>query len=233
MQNRLILGPLGKIKASFHPRVDQDLVEEEEEQSVAEFIDFGQREPNEDGTGRWLLTPDRRTVRLVDMGCTKGSTTDCLLMMLNAFFGGKLVFELADCPISKRKQDYENRKLPGVKGKSVEIWSVLDKLIPELAADDYALVAITPWQLFEDEEGEGIEVLGRACGDRVAVVWVPSKPDLEYTFYNIVATALHEILHTCGFDHTTDRICLMNPSLFSVLIRGLQRGLWTVSFEPR
>lgn len=202
MHNSLILGPLGKIKASFHPRVDQDLVQEEEEQTVTEFIDYGLREPNEDGTGRWLLTTERRTVQLVNMGChTAGSMIERLLMVLNAFFGGKLVFELAaGCPISTRKQDYKHqRQLPGVKGKSVEIWSVLDKLMLEVAADVYALVAITHWPLFEDygEDGKQ-EVLGRACGNRVAVVWIPPTADPAYSFYDLVSTTIHEFLHTCG-----------------------------------
>ena len=53
-------------------------------------------------------------------------------------------------------------------------------------------------------------MLGRACGDRVAVVQCyPGVADIE-----LFGTIAHELLHTMGFDHTTHWRCLMNPSCY-------------------
>ena len=62
----------------------------------------------------------------------------------------------------------------------------------------------------EGEPEEVAEVLGRACGDRVAVVQCyPGVRDIE-----LFGTIAHELLHTMGFDHTTHWRCLMNPSCY-------------------
>ena len=62
----------------------------------------------------------------------------------------------------------------------------------------------------EGEAEEIAEVLGRACGDRVAVVQCyQGVSDIE-----LFGTIAHELLHTMGFDHTTYWRCLMNPSCY-------------------
>ena len=211
--NPLQLG-LNKVPASFHRKIPSDFVEYEEEQTVAEFIDMGKREPNEEGTGRWLLTPSRNTIRFVTTHSLGPVFQERLSKLISVFFGSHLTCvwsprSPSTLPVTKKQ--YTTAKVPGVQGNSVEIWSVLDKLIPCVTENDYCLVALTEWSLFEDcseEEEEYVEVLGRACGDRVAVVQATTE-SLTQGFFGLVCTVLHEILHTCGFDHTTTRQCLV------------------------
>jgi len=67
------------------------------------------------------------------------------------------------------------------------------------------------FKLGELWEKDIVDVLGRACGDRVAVVHCSRRvSDLE-----LFTTTAHELLHTMGFDHTTFWPCLMAPSLSS------------------
>ena len=54
-------------------------------------------------------------------------------------------------------------------------------------------------------------------GDRVAVVHADPK---TVGFYELCCTTLHEILHTCGFDHTTSVKCLMNPGPYEPCVSG-------------
>jgi hypothetical protein len=55
------------------------------------------------------------------------------------------------------------------------------------------------------DEGVIQEVLGRACGDRVCCVSVPNNESRE-----LMGTAVHELLHTLGFDHCNSFKCVMN-----------------------
>jgi hypothetical protein len=52
---------------------DDDDEYEEEEQPFSEFVEMGNRPPNEEGTGRFPLTPERRAIGLIDL--TKIVTT--------------------------------------------------------------------------------------------------------------------------------------------------------------
>lgn len=75
----------------------------------------------------------------------------------------------------------------------------------EYRQDESILVAFIEANL--QEEGDILD--GRACGDGVAVVSYDKK-DLEQDGEAFFQTALHEILHTLGFDHCVAWACLMN-----------------------
>ena len=97
----------------------------------------------------------------------------------------------------------------------VDVFSVFDVLVEYVAESDFNLLAVVEQPLGEriSHEGEAeevAEVLGRACGNRVAVVQCyPGVRDIE-----LFGTIAHELLHTMGFDHTTHWRCLMNPSCY-------------------
>ena len=204
---------------------------------MADFIDAGTREPNEEGTGRWVLTPSRNTIKFVDLGASSSGATPSssaaavsarIFHLLATFFNSKLAFVRGPSPIPRTKSKYRSLQLPGVQGKSVEIWSILDALMPHVANSDYALVALSPWPLYEDfsEPGQRCTdgasddvqaVLGRACGNRVAVVHAGGA---DVPFFELCCTTLHEVLHLCGFDHTTAVQCLMNPSPYEPCVSG-------------
>ena len=102
-------------------------------------------------------------------------------------------------------------------GGFADVFSVFDVLVEYVSPKDYTLVAlvdIPTGEEFEDDDDEGDdlvveEVLGRACGDRVAVVHCDTKTEDVVLF----TTIAHELLHTMGFDHTTFWTCLMNPGI--------------------
>jgi hypothetical protein len=52
-------------RACHAPAAAENVLEEDEEQSYDEFVDMGQREPDEEGRGRWKLSSSRRTLALV------------------------------------------------------------------------------------------------------------------------------------------------------------------------
>ena len=206
---------LACVPSRFHPAVDQDFVIHPEEQTVADFVDMGQREPNEEGTGRWLYNEKRRRIRILTLGRASKSVSK-LVTFLEAFFCGRFTFAVDNSaprpPVTKKSYRTWN--------KAVEIWSILDELIPLVSNTDFGVLALTDWPLCEDysDNGDGsdaIEVLGRACGDRVCVV-SSSVPSI----FELCCMTVHEILHLCGFDHTTSVQCLMNPSPYEPLLAG-------------
>ena len=102
-------------------------------------------------------------------------------------------------------------------GGFADVFSVFDVLVEYVSPKDYTLVALVDIPIGEefedgDDEGDDLvveEVLGRACGDRVAVVHCDTKTEDVVLF----TTIAHELLHTMGFDHTTFWTCLMNPGI--------------------
>ena len=102
----------------------------------------------------------------------------------------------------------------------LDIWPLFDALTQFVGPSHCALLALVAAPLVEsfDDDAGGIEVadvLGRACGDRVACVstWgegPSSSDDDDGIVREIIATALHEVLHCIGLDHCTTFRCLMN-----------------------
>ena len=95
----------------------------------------------------------------------------------------------------------------------VDVCPVFNVRVEYVAEGDVALLAVVEPPLGErvvevGEEEEIAMVLGRACGDRVAVVSCsPGVTDLEF-----FGTLAHERRHTVGLDHITQWRCLENPS---------------------
>jgi hypothetical protein len=93
---------------------------------------------------------------------------------------------------------------------------VFNVRVEYVAEGDVALLAVVEPPLGErvvevGEEEEIAMVLGRACGDRVAVVpCSPGATDLEF-----FGTLAHERRHTMGLDHITQWRCLENPSCYA------------------
>ena len=198
----------------------------EEEQTFAEFVDMGKREPNAQGTGRAKLTSQRRRLGLLNLAKrTMGSDRlRRLNLFLEAFLGLEPV-QSASTGLSVRASKNSASIIDSTAGVSfplrlfrngcVDVFSVFDVLVEYVAPSDFNLLAVVEQPLGEmvsdDGEAEEVaEVLGRACGDRVAVVQCyPGVRDIE-----LFGTVAHELLHTMGFDHTTHWRCLMNPSCY-------------------
>ena len=198
--------------------------DEQEEQTFAEFQDMGKRPPNLDGTGRFLLTPERRTIAVLNL-CKRSSLSEERLSRLSAYLRCFLQLDVAQSAASgelsmlasKRKTDIVDHKqgivfpLRVLRGGLTDVFSLFDVMVEYVGHQDYALLALVDVKLGEEIEDnvEVAEVLGRACGDRVAAVQCyAGMSDVE-----LFGTATHELLHTCGFDHTTFWRCLMNPAL--------------------
>lgn len=206
--------------------------DEEEEQTYAEFVDMGQRPPNAEGTGRFPLTRQRSTIEILDLRTVKNDNrlTDRLSLFLESFFDNQIKVHRSKAPL-RFVEGTKDRDPPSIiDGKEqiefpltnscadngdvlVDVWSILDVLMEYVGKNEYSLVALVDIGIGEtcddSKTAAGImEVLGRACGDRVAVVNSASN-DME-----IFGTVAHELLHTMGFDHTcTHWKCLMNPSV--------------------
>ena len=179
-----------------------------------------------EGTGRFQLSEARRQLGLLNLSKTiSAERLRRLSLFLEAFLGLPVVHSAANPSLSmkatKRKASIIDRKqgvsfpLTVFKNGCVDVFSVFDVLVEYVSENDFNLLAITDHPLGEvvseeDEEEEISEVLGRACGDRVAVVQCYK----EVTDLELFATIAHELLHTMGFDHTTYFRCLMNPSCF-------------------
>ena len=52
-------------------------------------------------------------------------------------------------------------------------------------------------------------ILGHACGNRVAVITTKN-----INLRDISITAIHEFMHTLGFDHCEEFVCLMNTNVY-------------------
>ena len=198
----------------------------EEEQTFAEFVDIGKREPNAQGTGRFKLTPQRRRLGLLNLA-KKTMSSDRLRrlnLFLKAFLGLDPVLSAAtglSVRASKKKASIIDRTagvsfpLRVFRNGCVDVFSIFDVLVEYVAERDFNLLAVVEQPLGEmvSDEGEAVEiseVLGWACGDRVAVVQCyPGVRDIE-----LFGTIAHELMHTMGFDHTTHWRCLMNPSCY-------------------
>ena len=103
----------------------------------------------------------------------------------------------------------------------IDVFDVFNVLVEYAEKDHYALVAVMDAEVGEDD-GEGGWLgphMGRACGDRVAVVSMAAcgsgntgrdNGEKGADTLELCVTALHELMHTFGLDHCTEWRCLMN-----------------------
>ena len=185
-------------------------------QSYDEFLEIGQRPPNEFGTGRFIVGDDnRRTIHLLYL---KGSTVDNKLAeFISAYFGLPVtttVTELSMMATGKSKtkkrsfadisQDISFPLKYYKPGNSTDVFSIFDVLVEFLPPGAFSSVLLVDFPISEDKE----VVYGRACGDRVAVV----SSDSITTRRDHILVVIHELLHTFGFDHCDAFACIMNPA---------------------
>jgi len=78
--------------APMHNKALPDAIDEcDEEQTFRQFVDMGKREPNARGTGRWLVTEERKTITIVCIGDVEDETVHAVKSYLTAFFHGMKV----------------------------------------------------------------------------------------------------------------------------------------------
>jgi hypothetical protein len=93
-----------------------------------------------------------------------------------------------------------------------DVFSIFDALTYFAKEPYMSILALVDLRIGEDDgEGWYSEVLGRACGDRVAVVTIKDM-DLHSNLQckEIISTCVHECSHTIGFDHCNSFQCVMN-----------------------
>ena len=96
----------------------------------------------------------------------------------------------------------------------VDVFAVFDVLVEYAEKNAYALVAVMDAEVGESD-GEGGWLgshMGRACGDRVAVVTTGACSIGSADMLELYVTVLHELMHTFGLDHCTEWQCLMNSA---------------------
>lgn len=203
--------------AKLYPKPHPDNLEDDDpsiSQSYDDFVEMGNRLPNEMGTGRFKVGYDDRTVvylfRLKDE-----EADEKLVEFASAYFG--MVVKTLSIDLSlhskgkKRKlftfeDSVKSLSFPlevNKKSNEIDVFSIFDVMVEYLPADAFTAVLLVDFPLCEGD----ISVYGRACGDRVAVVssaGIDSKRDLYLTI-------VHELLHTMGVDHCESFACIMNP----------------------
>lgn len=120
-------------------------------------------------------------------------------------------------PIASKKSSAKKRKTSSGTdsehydqyGPRIDVFSIFDVLVHEAKEPYIAIVGLFDCALGESIDDKGVkysDVLGRACGDRVACV---SLTFCE-SFKSLLCNTIHELLHTVGFDHCNSYQCLMN-----------------------
>jgi len=231
--------PLDIVHPSYmhlHPPANEEEIDEdEEEQTFAHFVEYGKRNPNATGTGRWKLAKKRNKILIlvVEPGGGEQSmfTTSELKQYIEAFFqldadcaelgmgtidiGNKRInlkspsrsSHMSSHPL--RLLDLNSKAKKSKKSKptyALDVFSLFDALV-ELVVEPYiSCLALINYKLAEEWDNSVTEVLGRACGDRICCVSLPCHDSKREIF----ATSTHELLHTIGFDHCTSFRCIMN-----------------------
>jgi hypothetical protein len=201
--------------------------EDEKEQSYAEFIRMGKRNPNPSGTGRWKLTAKRNKLLCVYAGKDKPPCTfQGIAEFLSAYLSIDTDFK--DCTgcidsinnclnldgTSYPLRFFPEKNKPGRKRKRenttgvLDVFSVFDAF-EVLTAEPYiAIVVFVSCDIGEDnDEGSFNPVIGRACGDRISCVSLKAHDSNDK---ELLLTTIHELLHTIGFDHCSSWSCVMN-----------------------
>lgn len=250
--------------AHLHPPArKRHLLPHDTFQSWEEYLDMGTREPNSEGTGRWVPGADNRTtIALMVIPASRAARTAMGLSpsaapvpapgpmpdLLAAYFGMPVVvlpstlqvdvydgdvvlattgakagtvFPLVTLPKPDEALEGEGPGPSGGKGKGkgkgkkrgraaagpvvVDVFSVFDVLVEYLPPKAYCLVALMEGLVVEPDQPD-VPILGRACGDRVAVASTTSCGSPR----ELAVTTLHETMHLFGLDHCTKWLCIMN-----------------------
>jgi len=215
-----------ELRKLFAPVDPCCVFQDEENQSYAEFDEMGNREPNEEGTGRFKITQERSKILVINFGSKDLNASDSRLLQsfLSAFFMLEVEYrshlnsldlanktfvlpngDIFDMATVKPKK-LGKKRTPSI-SISVDVFELFDVLVHLSAAPFYSIVGLFDCHLTED----GSPVLGRACGDGVCCVSLFHCDHVR----SLLATTCHELLHTMGVDHATEDRCVMNAiSLF-------------------
>ena len=172
---------------NLYEKPNSDNIEEENElQPISEFEEMGSRKPNAAGTGRNLITKNRKKLYLMKLGKKFKVDFKALSEIMNAFFGMEI--EMLDCGLKVEVIDkvisvIDSKKglifpLKNQKNSRIDVFSLFDVLVEYVPKDCYSLITITDRKIYDPEVPENL-IYGRACGDRVAVIhdlgWFISK----------------------------------------------------------
>jgi hypothetical protein len=186
---------------------------------------MAQRIPNEEGTGRFKLDSKRNKILVIYLGkeknkgnyhldvltnfikqfllvdCDYEEQYDAIELNTDTFTLDSLEYDIT---VNRKKGKSKKRKLSSDNeiGTTIDVFSLFDVLVHKANSPYYTIVGLFDNVLVED----GQEVLGRACGDRVACVALPHCTQLS----TLLATVCHELLHTFGVDHNSSHRCVMN-----------------------
>ena len=211
----------------FPPARLENVFEDEDNQSFEEFLEMGQREPNEQGTGRVKLTQVRNKVQVILFTSSKSRLSKpkhlpalvsfiskflmlevdyreqlgALDLATGTFTLDGLEYDITPPPAPKRRK--KAGKPSAAPASSVDVFELFDVLVHAAQAPYASIVGLFDFTLTEDDR----EVMGRACGDRVCCI---SLPQCDGSLAALLATACHELLHTLGVDHATEERCVMN-----------------------
>lgn len=179
-------------------------------QSYDDFIDFGTRLPNEEGTGRFIVGMENRsTIHLMYL---KGSVIDTKIEeFISTYFQLPVVSTVTELSFQTKSNkrsfsdtsQHMNYPLKSIK-KKLDVFSIFDVLVEYLPANAYTGCLLVDFPIAED----GDTIYGRACGNRVAVV---SSDGIHTDRRNYILIIIHELLHTFGVDHCESFACIMNP----------------------
>ncbi len=167
----------------LHPRADEDAYfSDEEEQSYAQFVDMGNRPPNEEGTGRFTITPSRNRIAclfFVDRKKEKSNTNqkkqrerirefleiflhvpvdiieyDAKLLSIEdeTIHIGDYIYELDMYP--KLKKGTKKRKKENSSERAIEVFSLFDALEGIVTEPYLSMVAFIDSPLCEVMEKE-------------------------------------------------------------------------------
>jgi hypothetical protein len=215
--------------------------EDEEEQTFDEFVEMGNRPPNAEGTGRFTLTNDRKRIGCIFFIDPKEEKKHKTLRRqrehirdhIQVFFGletdiielkrnlldigngtihiGDYIYELTIVNESSGAKNKKRKKSIKPEDQMIEVFSLFDAF-ESLTVEPYlTTVAFVDNILCEvgDDFDNGYQlVCGRACGNRIACVSLRQCTTMK----DVLCVAVHELLHTIGFDHCNSWQCLMNAS---------------------
>lgn len=186
--------------------------EKDVSQSFLEFVEMGEREPNEEGTGRFQIGAYGREKIAVSF-LHESSPDERLVRFISAFIGLHTEIHRTGLELktpTKRKASFVDKsrclEFPlRKKCGQLDVFSVFDVVVEYIPSNAYSLVLYLKKPLFDPTIE--MNVTGRACGDRVAVISTH-----EQTRRELFITSVHELLHTMGFDHCEAWACTMNAN---------------------
>lgn len=161
----------------FDPPSPSFIQQENELQSLPEFLSMGSRRPNPQGTGRNIITKTRNKLYLLKLS-KKNLKIDfrILSQLIKAFFGLECLILEKELFCKKKGRGFslldEDKALEfplkSYKGK-IDVFSIFDVMVEYVPNDGFAVIGIINEDIYDPEVDNNI-IYGRACGDRVAVI---------------------------------------------------------------